>query len=868
MITNSIVILIALMMIFIIVYDGKRKKIDTLYLILRSIMIILLVIAWINPKFDLKTNKNTTYFLVDQSYSQLGVEHIIEKDILDAMKVGKSDQAYEVVVFGSEAATNSKSLGAIETLDLKENNIVKTSTNYQEAIDMVISRMDLNENARIILMTDGLENEGSILETVNQIQKKNIEIMWKEYNSKNSNEIQISHIDGPETVFEGQGYTNKILIESNVKTEANMKIYLNNNMISEKEISVQPGKNAFEIYIEGTDNENQLLEVEIFPKKDTIIENNKYSNLVEVTGKSKIMLVQGNIDKGLALEKILKNTGSIVEKYPSENLPENLATILEYNAIIFCDVSLEKISSRFINNVEIYVKEYGGGLFVTGGENSYALGGYYDSEFEKMLPLKMERKQDGVMDDMGLIVIVDESGSMMSGDRSRSKLDMAKEASVKAVSSMMPKDQIGILAFSDEQKWVVPLGEIDDKNRIKSQISTIGGGGGTSIIPALEEAYSQLANVKTKYKHIILVTDGQAESNGYNAILKKLRDSEITLTTLGIGVGADNILLRYLANNSNGRFYKVDNYMNIPKIFTKETSMVSKKYLNNRNFYPKLVSDNSILNPIINEMPILQGYISTSKKNRSETLLVSDEDEPILAYWKYGLGNVYCWTSDVDGIWNAAYLETKEGSDFYMNIINDLLNRKSENFDYELTQNGNIQNIKIYFEKLNSDWEFKILDRNGKEENYLVDSIAGGEKINFQSYRPGIYTLIGKNKDDNIIKKSFVTNYSREYDFTTKDTYNFKTWMNKVDGFKIEDVKDIGKQKIIKKSSGQDIWKYIIMIFVIIFLVDIYFRKFGRHNSNVKEKLVEDLEISDKSNNIETKEINIEKLIKNKDKKV
>ena len=36
-----------------------------------------------------------------------------------------------------------------------------------------------------------------------------------------------------------------------------------------------------------------------------------------------------------------------------------------------------------MDNIEAYVKDYGGGLITFGGEDSYALGGYKDTSLEK-----------------------------------------------------------------------------------------------------------------------------------------------------------------------------------------------------------------------------------------------------------------------------------------------------------------------------------------------------------------------------------------------------------------------------------------------------------------------------------------------------
>lgn len=73
-------------------------------------------------------------------------------------------------------------------------------------------------------------------------------------------------------------------------------------------------------------------------------------------------------------------------------------------------------------------------------------------------------------------------------------------------------------------------------------------------------------------KHIILLTDGQAERSGYESTLATMQAEGITLSTVAVGEGADRQLLFYLAENGGGRYYATDVFTDIPSIFTKEAT--------------------------------------------------------------------------------------------------------------------------------------------------------------------------------------------------------------------------------------------------------------------------------------------------------
>ena len=184
----------------------------------------------------------------------------------------------------------------------------------------------------------------------------------------------------------------------------------------------------------------------------------------------------------------------------------------------------------------------------------------------------MEMKIKGEVPSLGIMLVIDKSGSM-GGQGVYSKIEIAKEAAIKALDSLKPKDKIGVIAFDGAAQWVVEFTDIKNKDDIIDSIGTIRAGGGTSIIPALDEAYLALKDADTKQKHIILLTDGQAESSGYYQLLENINKAGITVSTVAVGQGADEYLLSTIAEEGNGRYYFVDDFSTIPHIFTKETML-------------------------------------------------------------------------------------------------------------------------------------------------------------------------------------------------------------------------------------------------------------------------------------------------------
>ena len=115
-----------------------------------------------------------------------------------------------------------------------------------------------------------------------------------------------------------------------------------------------------------------------------------------------------------------------------------------------------------------------------GGPKSYGAGGYTDTPVEETLPVDMGVKDQQKQPDVALVVVIDKSGldgrlplqlvqrrqrAAAAGSRGVRKVDIGKEAILRAAAAMTARDQLGVVAFDESAHWVVqtqPLGGIAD----------------------------------------------------------------------------------------------------------------------------------------------------------------------------------------------------------------------------------------------------------------------------------------------------------------------------------------------------------------------------------------------------------------------
>ena len=120
----------------------------------------------------------------------------------------------------------------------------------------------------------------------------------------------------------------------------------------------------------------------------------------------------------------------------------------------------------------------------------------------------------------------------------------------------------------------------------------------------------------------------------------------ITVTTVGLGQAADSELLRMIADTGGGRYHEVLDPNSLPKIFTRETELVSRQAAVENWFPVTQTAPADFLKGIpLKSAPMLHGYVATEMKPApAQMVLSSDIGEPILARWHVGLGWALAWT--------------------------------------------------------------------------------------------------------------------------------------------------------------------------------------------------------------------------------
>ncbi|KEO81983.1 vWA domain-containing protein [Tumebacillus flagellatus] len=643
---------------------GARKRAVA---VLRSLLFLLLTLAVAGTAFSAPVTRQGVVFVIDESKSIDSPKEAVSF-LRNAVESKKPDDGYAVLGVGERPAVEYPFTEQVRS-NLELSGVPNPNyTNLASGLRLAEGLIQPGYRPRVVLLSDGEQNAGDAAAEAAFLNRRGVRVDVAPLKREVGREVLVRSASTPSMLYQGETFSLKTTLESTVETTAELRVYEDNRPISTQTVSLQKGENQFSLPLQSEQPGFHRYKVEVQSPDDTISANNTAYGFGEVAGRPSVLILEGKPGDAKWLSSALQASGLPYVVRPGTSAPDTLEDIRRYAAVVLANVSGTDLPERVQQQLEIAVRDFGVGLMMTGGDDSFGLGGYFGSPVEKALPVYMDIRSQKEIPSLGLVLVIDHSGSM-----SGQKMELAKEAARRAAQMLTPQDTLGVLAFDSAPFWVVQPTHVDDVKGIQDKVSMIQASGGTEIYPALASALDALRNVQAKRKHIILLTDGQSPNGGYDALTGLMNDNHITMSTVAVGQDADQNLLKSLAEKAKGRFYSTTDSQNVPMIFSKETAMAGKTYIQDQPFTPA-VGDAGELAPLFAQgLPSINAHVATTAKETANTVLANPAGEPLLVRWQYGLGRAVAWTSDARGVWANQWADWDGSSAFWNQLLTWLL---------------------------------------------------------------------------------------------------------------------------------------------------------------------------------------------------
>lgn len=637
-------------------------------LVCRGVVIVLLVLALAGLALLSPTARQYAVFVIDRSLSIDDAAGQQVDAFLDSAVVQAGDDVAAYMNVASEASGVSANRDELPVTDDDQ----RRGTNLAAAVEVAAAAIPPGYVPQIVLLTDGRQTAGDVVQAA---AGADCPVSVVPLPVRDAPEVQVAEARAPAEVRQGEPFFVEVVIASNHEDRGFIDVYRGDILVSQQDepLEIRAGENRFR-FRQTIDDESQTdYAIRIRGFEDTLVDNNAASAVVYASGKPSILVVDSATNETNHFRWALEEQDMLVQVRPVEGVPRSLSELQKFDCLVLSNVPATGMTLQQMEIIRTYVEALGGGLAMIGGDQSFGLGGYYKTTLEEILPVRSNFEKEKEKPSLAMVLVIDKSGSM-GGE----KIELAKDAAKGAAELLGPRDQLGVVTFDGESYWVSELHSASDTGYIVDRISTIEAGGGTNIYPALVDAYEALIGATARLKHVILLTDGHSSPGDFEGVAADMAAARITLSSVAVGSEADQELLEELAETGGGRFYICDDPSSVPQIFAKETVEASKSAINELPFVPLSVRPTQVLAGIdLESAPFLLGYVMTRPKPTSEFILASEAGDPVLVWWRYGLGMTVAFTSDAKSRWAAEWLTWPGFGTFWAQVIRHAM-RKSE----------------------------------------------------------------------------------------------------------------------------------------------------------------------------------------------
>lgn len=668
---------------------------------LRIALFALIAAALAEPVTEVRRAQEAVVFVLDHSRSQGRVGQAAAVARVESLiaalpretEIGIVSAGADVRIVRSPAQLDPEQPLGVDPAWVDEDG---AQSNLSQAVALAAGLFPPKSGRRIVLVSDGLETRGDLARAAREAALKGIVIECVPNRGPAEPDVRVVRLRASRSrAHEGSSVGLFAEVESSLEGTGRVRLFENGVEVESRPLTLKAGEAQTLEFKRTPETRNLyrfLVRVEGFTG-DAIPENDEAMTLVEVRGRPLILYVEGLPDEAHYLAEAMAREGIRLDVRPPEGIPESLQQLAAYDGVILSDVPARLLSQRAMASLHDYVEKLGGGFLMIGGINSFGVGGYYRTPIEDILPVKMQPPDQEERFSTAICLIIDRSGSM-----SGPKIEICKSAAVATASMLSAKDYIGVCAFDSQANWVVPMTKAGNKAAIQARVATLSAGGGTNIYPGMTAGYDALKRLQAKVKHAIVLTDGRTAGGGYEALAAQMLGDGITVSAVGVGGGADTTLLRGIARAGGGKFYETSDASAIPRIFTQDTAVHMGRLVREEAFTPQQVERHPMLAgwEAADAQPLL-GYVKTLRKATTQVPLVTDQGDPLLAHWRFGLGKVTAFTSDCKSRWAALWISGGPGyGQFWGQVLREMArNPEGQLMDLRLEESDGRLRIEV-----------------------------------------------------------------------------------------------------------------------------------------------------------------------------
>ncbi len=657
-----------------------------------------------------------------------------------------------VVCFGKDyellyALGDPKAFGTVRNTTVDD-----SETNIAEALEYAGTLFDENVIKRVVLITDGKQTDErdnyAIRRAVSGLKTKNVRVdaIFLDDNIKaDAKEVQISSVDVNENTYLDREEEAVVNIMTSVETQAFVTLYSGETELKKRPVSLTVGMNNVPFALDTSKAGDFDYKVEVVADDDENSYNNTFSFTQTVEGDLKVLFLTYSWNDAVAAAErygnaaeldIYENDTSVTysdkERYIS-SLPSNIHVhrenvdvpftvedLCKFDEIVLAnvDISTFKNDTIFVESLDSVVSKFGKSL-VTIGDLRIQNGKSEElKRLEDILPVRFSN--DDTLPKLFTIVI-DTSYSMDLDSRMIKQKMVSKEL----VGMLQESDNICIIGFDGDVRIIQAPRAVGDPQSLYDIIDGITTRQGTYIGVGMEAAYDMIKNLPYSDKQVMLMTDGLSYTDAEDdpvTIAGKMYEDDIVTSVIDVARQGENengesedptaqaakAMLESVAQAGHGNYYYwPPRQQEIPDVlFGQIAGNLKETVIDGRQTTVNVKRrDDKTLDGIDRaNIPDVWGYIYSFGKASATNVLTLNHlkgteytEQPLLAYWNYGLGRVSTFTSSFTGNWMREWESASDADIFFGNLLDVSVPEQKSESPYTVTieRTGNYARVEL-----------------------------------------------------------------------------------------------------------------------------------------------------------------------------
>ncbi|MEX2579775.1 MAG: VWA domain-containing protein [Verrucomicrobiales bacterium] len=641
---------------------------------LRVALLLLLVLVLCDPRIQLKTGGIDLWVLFDRSESARELVEAGSAEWRTLLERSRPSDNHRLrfVDYADEAIPSGDAETAVYPGNRK---LTRTGLAVRDAL----ARMDPVRHNRLLVFTDGFSTE-PLTGVAEKLLNQGVPLDYRLLRAAASTDFRIAETTAPDRVQIGEPFVVEVSVAGSEDGTMPLTVSRGGRELFTRSVEVADGSGRRRFADRISEPGAHLYEARIAPSPDAHPGNNRHERWIEVAAGPRIVLATHYLNDPLA--KILRAQGFDVDVV-EDTVSLSPGVLTGARAVALNNVPAYELPNDFLDAIEFFVREQGGGLLMVGGERSFGSGGYYESSIDSLLPVSMELKSEHRKLSVAMAIVMDRSGSMAATVASgHSKMQLANEGAARAIELLGDSDAVTVFAVDSSAHQICELlnvganrGELLQRTR---RIESMGGG--IFVYTGMREAWDVLKTSPLGQRHMILFSDAadSEEPGEYKELLAEMRDEDATVSVIGLGNrgDSDGAFLEDIASRGEGRVFFTDVPGSLPNIFAQETVTVARSSFVDEptatqptgRWYELARSD-------VDWPGLVDGYNLSYLREGDEAALITNDAyaAPLVAFGRRGVGKTAAVSFPLGGEFSESVRAWDEVGDFAQTLARWLM---------------------------------------------------------------------------------------------------------------------------------------------------------------------------------------------------